>query len=267
MKTLWITYSWDDNKTGDVEFIAQEIEKVGLHVKLDRWNIQAGKRLWEQIDKFITSENECDAWAIVATQNSLGSESCKEEVAYALDRALNTRGQIFPILGIFPSTVDKDIIPSAIKTRLYVSLKDPDWVERITSALENKSPNIQKPNLEPYTVETRKTVDGRNAIEVRPRAGTWAPFFFGIPLSEKARVNATILKGPKGTVPTRGILTNYGELQSTDKSWWIIYADDEATPTVSYYLLCTELPTRICFGVADGQPQYVVTIKQTVPIK
>lgn len=98
MKTLWITYCWEDYKNGDVEFIAQELEKIGVSVKLDRWNIQAGKRLWEQIDKFISHPNECDAWAIIATQNSLGSEPCKEEVAYALDRALNTRGQTFPLI-------------------------------------------------------------------------------------------------------------------------------------------------------------------------
>jgi hypothetical protein len=49
MKTVWITYSWDDNKSNDIEFIAQELESTGLLVKMDRWNIRAGKRLWEQI--------------------------------------------------------------------------------------------------------------------------------------------------------------------------------------------------------------------------
>ena len=262
MKTLWITYSWEDNKTGDIEFIAQELESEGITVKLDRWNIQAGKRLWEQIDKFITNENECDAWALIATQNSLGSEPCKEEVAYALDRALNTRGQTFPLLGIFTATVDKEIIPSAIKTRLYVSLKDNDWKERIKSAVENRMPNIPRTTLDPYTIELKKNADGtRNAIEIRPRAGSWSPFFCAIPMSEKERVNPGILRGPKGNAPNGGVLTMTGANESEDKNWWIMYAGDEATPTTSYYLLCTELPSKIAFGVNNSQPQYIVPIQ------
>ena len=160
MKKLWVTYSWEDNTNGDVEYIAQELEKVGISVKLDRWNIKAGKRLWEQIDNFITNPSESDALAIIATQNSLGSEPCKEEVSYALDRALITRGHSFPLIGIFTTDVDKELIPSSIKTRLFVSLKDTDWIERIKSSLEDRTPNIPRPIIEPYTVETRISNDG-----------------------------------------------------------------------------------------------------------
>src|SRR5258705_9124152 len=92
MATAWITYSWKDNQDGDVDFIAQELVRAGLAIKLDRWNIQAGKRLWEQIEKFITDADQCDGWIMYATQNSLASEPCREELAYALDRALSMRG-------------------------------------------------------------------------------------------------------------------------------------------------------------------------------
>lgn len=74
---------------------------MGLNIKLDRWNIAAGKRLWDQIANFITSPNESDAWLLIATNNSLSSEPCKEEFAYALDRALNVRGQDFPVSAMF----------------------------------------------------------------------------------------------------------------------------------------------------------------------
>lgn len=261
MKTLWITYSWEDNKDGDIEFIAQELEKSGISVKLDIWNIQAGKRLWEQIDKFITNEKECDAWAIVATQHSLGSESCKEEVAYALGRALDSRSVSFPLIGIFTSSVDRELIPSAIKTRLYVSLKDSDWIERIKSSLENRSPNILKPTLEPYTIEITKIVDGRNVIEIRPRAGSWAPFFCAVPLSEKEKIKPSILRSAKGNIPIEGgVLNMCGEVESDDKNWWLMYAGDEATPTMSYYLFCVELPTKITFGVKNAQPQFLYNL-------
>ncbi len=85
MATIWLTYAWVDNKNGDIDFIAQELERTGLAVKLDRWNVSAGKRLWDQIAHFIEQPSESDAWLLVATADSLASEPCKEEFAYALD--------------------------------------------------------------------------------------------------------------------------------------------------------------------------------------
>ena len=129
MKSVWITYSWDDNKEGDIDFIAQEISKKDIDIKLDRWNLQTGKRLWEQIDNFISNEEETDAWIMIASSNSLGSEKCKEEYYYALERALEKRGSDFPIITIFLSEVDKELIPTGIKIRLYASINDSDWIE------------------------------------------------------------------------------------------------------------------------------------------
>jgi hypothetical protein len=119
MTTIWMTYSWTDNQSGDVDFIAQELKDTGLNVKLDRWNIKAGMRLWDQIEEFIQEPTQCDAWLLVATQASLGSEPCREEYAYALDRALNSRGTAFPVIALFPATVDDSLIPAGIRTRLY----------------------------------------------------------------------------------------------------------------------------------------------------
>ena len=88
MAKVWLTYSWEDNKNKDVDYLAQEMQSSGLSVKLDRWNLSAGKRLWEQIEIFICDPNQSDAWVLYATQNSLGSQKCKEEYSYALDRSL-----------------------------------------------------------------------------------------------------------------------------------------------------------------------------------
>ena len=86
MAAIWITYAWKDNENEDVDFIAQELQLAGLTVQLDRWNIGAGKRLWEQIETFIVKPDQSDAWVLIATQNSLQSEPCKEEFSYALGR-------------------------------------------------------------------------------------------------------------------------------------------------------------------------------------
>jgi len=141
-KSIWITYAWGDNVGGDVDFAAQELIRQGLDIKLDHWNLTAGKHLWEQIESYIQDPSKSDGWLLYATQNSLGSEACKEEFAYALDRALHTRGGDFPVIALFPASVDRDLIPAGIKTRLFVSLTDPDWKERILAAVEKRQPRI-----------------------------------------------------------------------------------------------------------------------------
>lgn len=260
MKKLWITYSWKDNQEKDVEFLAQEIFRSGIEVKLDRWILSAGKRLWEQIDNQISSSENSDAWAIFATQNSLGSEPCKEEVAYALQRALEFRGKEFPLIGIFPGPVENSLIPLAIKTRLHVSLSDPDWLERINAAVTGKSLNVAANVISPYSIQVHNRPDGKYAIEVRPRAGVWAPFFIAVPSFEKERVNPHILRGPKGKPPFGGMLTNSGEGFDPTNQWWVVFAGDEATTTMSYFCICDHLPTKFAFGVNNDQPQYLLDL-------
>lgn len=260
MATIWITYAWDDNTSGDVDFIAQELESCGIHVRLDKWTIGAGKRLWEQIDSFIRDPSHCDAWVLYATQASLGSEACKEEVAYALERALKARTAIFPIVGLFPESVDGGLIPGAISTRLHVSTKDPDWRERIKAAAEGRSVQIPKANLEPYELKVHRINHPHYAysIEVRPRAGTWGPFFFAIPAREQINVALVILSGPRGLPVVGGL--NVGSEATSPDGWFAKFSTGEATPTLSFYANCKVLPSAIRFGCFNGKPQFGVSL-------
>ena len=263
MATVWMTYAWDDNKYGDVDFIAQELQRFGVTVKLDRWNISAGRRLWEQIECFISKPEESDGWLLYATQASLQSEPCKEELAYALDRTLGTRGDTYPVIALFPGPVDSSLIPSAIKTRLHVSLTDPDWKERVRAAVEGRSPAVSVRDLAPYYAKVHRS-KGRGAqyvIEVRPRAGTWSPFAAAIPMGEKEAVKPRILRGPRDRVPEGGgVLHVTGARVTGDGAWWVMFAQDEATPTQSYFVYCQQLPTILIFGVKDGPTQYRLTL-------
>jgi len=257
LKSVWLTYAWDDNKDGDVDFSAQELIRAGLDVKLDRWNLSAGKRLWEQIEAFIQDPSKSEAWLLYATQASLGSEKCKEEFAYALDRALEQRGSSFPIIALFPATVDNELIPAGIKTRLFVSITDPDWKERIIAVVEGRQPGITKPQIEPYAINVHQQGE-QYVIEVRPRAGTWAPFLAAIPQNEKTDVSPSLLHGAAKRIPNGGMLVNCGEGTSGDGKLWMLYAGNEATPTQSYYIFCKKLPSLLIFGVNGGPPQYQV---------
>ena len=45
MKKLWLTYAWKDNQNSDIHYIAQELEKQGIKVRIDKSEIRAGARL------------------------------------------------------------------------------------------------------------------------------------------------------------------------------------------------------------------------------
>lgn len=233
------------------------MNRAGLDIKLDRWNLGAGQRLWEQIDAFISDPGLSDAWLFYATQLSLGSEACREEYAYALDRALRQRGSAFPIVALFPSPVDETLIPAGIRTRLFVSTTDPDWKERVKAAAEGRAPGIHRAAMDPCEVVVREgSGQYRFAVEVRPRAGSWVPFMAAIPLAEKETVKPSLYHAPRGRVPTGGVMWNRRSGESQDGQWWLMVAGNEATPTQSYYVMCHELPSSLLFGVDGGQPQY-----------
>jgi hypothetical protein len=259
MATIWLTYAWADNKDSDVDFVAQELTNAGLTVKLDRWNLQAGKPLWQQIEDHIVNPQQSDGWVLYATQNSLGSEACKEEYRIALDRALHSRGPDYPVIALFPSTVDRDLIPPGIRVRLYVMIADPDWKERILAAVAGRELSLQQRHVQPYGLHIRKMQRQKRSvyvIEVRPRAGTWAPFFAAVPLKEKDLVKPRIARGPRDHPPQVSALHMTATGPSENGAWWIESAGDEASPTQSYFVFCDELPSTLVFGVPNGSPQY-----------
>lgn len=252
MASIWLTYAWVDNKEGDVDFVAQELEAAGMTVRLDRWELHAGGRLWEQIGSKISNPQVTDAWVLYATPNSLQSPACREELEYALNRALAKRGESFPVIALFPETVDEMLIPPAIRVRLFVSLEDDNWKERIKAASERRAPEIGRPTIAPYalTVHEPQTAGGRYKIEVRPRAGTWVPFVAAVPLAEKDELDPSIHHGPKGGAVIASVMSVPlpGEFESSDGQWWVMRANNQATPTMSYYIQCNKLPSEVLFG-------------------
>lgn len=281
MAVVWITYTWADNEQDDIDFIAQELESFGVDVKLDKLVIGAGKRMWDQIATAITDSKECDAWILVATPKSLQSEPCTEERAYALDRALRSNGAEFPIIGLFQDSVESDLIPPAIRTRLCVSLTDPDWKERIKAAAEGRLHSASRPAIEPYYFKIQRIepkvhlvprypsvknspmrehkVGQDWVIEVRPRAGVWGPFFAEIPFAEKEKVNPNLEYGNANKPSINGVLLGYGTQQMNDL--WVMSNVQQSTPTMSYYIWCDSLPSILTFGMRGG-PEYVKKIPQ-----
>jgi hypothetical protein len=260
--TIWLTYAWEDNEEGDVDFIDQELTAEGVTVNLDRRNLRAGERLWAQIEEHITNPELCDAWVLYATPNSLGSEACREEFAYALDRALNARGESFPVIGLFPSPIDRDLIPPGIRTRLFVSITDPDWRERIKAAAEGREPLVEPPDIPPYLCRIYDHGAGRKprfTIEVRPRAETWEPFMVAIPFEEKDTCSfRSVQRGRRGQ-SISGDQHIHGPSKSRDGLMWFIQVSPGAGPEFSKLISFDNLPSRLLFGIPEG-PLYLIRL-------
>ena len=154
MKKLWLTYAWKDNEDKDIDYIIQELDKTDIEVKFDRRNLVPGQRLWTQIGEFVTDQNECDAWGIVLTRNSIDSEACVEELSYALDRALSSKGEHFPLFALLHNISPKEV-PPALKIRLCILLEDPDWVKQTAAAVEKFAPGFIPFGLSDFTKSAR----------------------------------------------------------------------------------------------------------------
>lgn len=143
-KRLWLTYAWGNNKTNEVDYLIQELERRGLDVKYDRAVLLAGRPLWDQLDEQIDWRN-IDAWAIYMTRQSLESQPCREELAYALKNALELGRGTFPLMGISPEPIDKELIPKALSTRLYVTLSAPNALQDIVDGVEGQKTVAPQP--------------------------------------------------------------------------------------------------------------------------
>lgn len=255
MAKLWLTYAWKDNHDQDVDHVISELKRVGLELAYDRVHIVPGQRIWSQIDQGISDPNT-SAWAIFVTENSLSSEPCLEELAYALDRALRTRGTDFPLIGIFPAPIDRSIIPSAIATRLYVHLRQPNWALLVADGVEKRQPSAARANVTPFVVRVHN-VDGQEVLEIRPRSGRWYPGAIGVQRSGTLRVG-TIMPGPNGH-PTLSGMVHSGSGESADGKWDYKVAYHSIDPLTSLYVTFNEpLKGIISFGGGEEGDIYFV---------
>jgi hypothetical protein len=270
MTRLWLTYAWKDNEDQDVDHVIRELERVGLEVAFDRAHIIPGQRLWPQIDKGIL-DPATDAWAILATENSLSSEPCLEELAYALDRALRTRGTDFPLIGIFPAPIDRALIPSAIATRLYVTLQQPDWALLVAAGAQKRKPGAATGTVPPFVAKFYDG-DGSPVLEIRPRSGRWYPCIVGVPKDGALKVGM-VMPGPSGHPTLSGMVsTGSGEIVlssrgSGENDRWSFVSAYHAIDALNSLYVTFEGPLRgeIVFGSGEEGGEYFIMKLENIP--
>lgn len=252
-KKIWLSYAWKDNEDQQVAWIVQELEKQGLEVHLDNRDIVPGHHLWEQIAAQIADPSVCDAWVYVVTPNSLASQACREELAYALDRALSSRGVAFPLLGLVDGKFSTSDLPAALRIRLFVSTYETNWRERVAAGVRGIKPGALPGDELPSFISIWHRVDGKDrrekdamlCLEIRPRAGSWAPFVAAVPLAEKSKLLG-IRPGPKGAIPQAFSMVGYGTGETADVSYWGM--SNEISPAISAFIMFREKPSKLLVG-------------------
>ena len=251
MKKLWLTYAWKDNEDKDIDFIVKELDKTDIELKFDRRNLIPGQRLWQQIAGYITDPNECEAWGIVLTKDSIKSERCIEELSYALERALSTKGEVFPIFALLHG-ISPNELPPALKIRLCIVLENNNWVKQVVAAVNKKSPGFTpQKNLSDFVLREHKTDNGY-CLEIRPRFDRISLFAIAVDYNEKVSGNVTKGDfGPSGIIPNGHVAYNWVDSENTladGTRGWVWGASNEINSTNSMFLFYKKRPKRIWFG-------------------
>ena len=250
---LWITYSWAGNNEGDFNYLVQELDKAGVPTLYDKIALVPGRRLWAQIAKKIADE-PLSGWAYLITPQSISSAACQEELGYALQRALETRGEEFPLIGLLHQVSIRDV-PLALRIRLCVNLANPDWVEEIRAATLGHPPRPSPREQSPVVVKIHANYLGNpdaTAVEFRPRFGELTYWRIAFPAA-----------GPRpsswGAGPANGggissVQTSRiegRELKVQGSQMDFVGAGNTLTASTSAYIVFEgQLPDKLFFGVS-----------------
>jgi hypothetical protein len=169
---LWITYAWADNAEGDFDYLVQRLSEADITSLYDKIALVPGRKLWAQIANKIEKE-PLSGWAYLITPQSLASPACQEEQSYALQRALETKGQEFPLIGLLHQASLRDV-PLALRVRVCVNLANPDWIEEVRAAVVGQPPRRQTTEQSQFVVKVHNPYLGNRdltAVEFRPRFG------------------------------------------------------------------------------------------------
>jgi hypothetical protein len=254
--SLWLTYAWADNDEGDFDYLVQMLQEAGIVTLYDKVSLVPGRRLWAQIADRIYSA-PLAGWAYLVTPDSLASPACQEELSYALQRAIEAKGEEFPLIGLLHNVSIRDV-PPALRVRLCVSLANPDWLEELRSAVSGVPPHRTIPRREPLIVKIHENYpaqEGVRAIEVRPRFGELAYWRMAFPSAGPQPVKWGA--GPANGGGIGGSKFDALEYEDPDIGgvpMRFVGAGNTLTSSTSAYALFTgELPERMFFGVA-GHP-------------
>jgi hypothetical protein len=250
---LWITYAWADNEEGDFDFLVTELGNAGVAAKYDKIALVPGRRLWEQIGAAI-SFDPLSGWAYLVTPNSLASQACREELSYALQRALEARDDEFPLIGLLQGVSIRDV-PIALRVRLCVNLANPDWIEEVRAGVAGVAPRRPPSSPGELVVKVHANYLGQSgltAIEIRPRFGELRYWRWAFPKAgPQPKRWGTGPAGGRGigSVETETFTGEFDSIGDTPMSF-VGAGSPISAATSAYAVFDGALPTKCFFGTA-----------------
>jgi hypothetical protein len=251
---LWLTYAWSDNDEGDFDYLVQQLESNGIPTIYDKISLLPGRKLWKQIADKI-EKGSLSAWAYLITPNSLSSAACQEELAYALQRAINTRGEEFPLIGLLHKVSIRDV-PLTLRVRLCVNLANPDWIEEVRAGFEGIPPQRKIQEQLPYIIKIHNRYLNRDnfcAIEVRPRFGEITYWRLAFPSDGPQPFQWGAGPANGGGISSMQIGTLTGEYENIGGvPMKFIGAGTSLSPSTSAYAVFKgDLPKKFFFGKSN----------------
>lgn len=251
---LWLTYAWSDNDEGDFDYLVQELKSNGITSIYDKISLIPGRKLWTQISERI-ERGSLSAWVYLITPNSIASPACQEELAYALQRALDTKGEEFPLIGLLHNVSIRDV-PLALRVRLCVNLANPDWIEEIRAGVEGVPPSRKTQMQLPYIVKIHEgylNQANQNAIEIRPRFGELVYWRLAFPSDGPQPIHWGAGPSNGGGISSMQIGTITGEYDNIGGTpMKFMGAGSSLSPSISAYAVFEgSLPKKFFFGKSN----------------
>jgi len=193
-------------------------------------------------------------WASLITPRSLESRACREELTYALERALSARGDGFLLIGLIHGVAIADA-PTPLRVRLCVSLSSPTWVEEVRAGLERRRPHHPRSETGDVRVAIHHPYQGNAAlyaVEFRPRFGELRYWVIAYPADFAPSYRGT---GPAGGGGVGGMLTEYfeGNIDLGGRQMKFFGSGNAITPgTAAYVVFAAEGPDYLAFGAATA---------------
>jgi len=113
-KTAFMSYTYEDRDFA--ESIAIELQKAGIDVWIDRWEIKAEDSLIQKI--FMEGLSKCDIFLILLSCASVKSKWVKEELDFAIIK------KIEGVIRIIPLIKEQCEIPPPLRALLWVDLSE-----------------------------------------------------------------------------------------------------------------------------------------------
>lgn len=155
-KKAFLSYSHEDKDFA--QSIAQNLNKSGIEVWWDKWEILAGDSIIHKI--FMEGLSEVDIFLIVLSNTSVNSNWVKLELDHAIIKKIEGVTRIIPLIK------EKCDIPPPLRTLLWVDLStDFDaGIRKIVKSVFNVSDKPPLGEVPEYVTELKQSVGGLSQI-------------------------------------------------------------------------------------------------------